>query len=166
MNKKNVSDLHLFLLWVRHDPTLLEKSAGKLLHCAVLIHIQDNNPPPCLPHLWENSLVHRTCWSPKQPAAHTEKSYSLNDSSPQVSCYFRSLSWKTPEADPGDGGQRDLVQESKERIDLGPLLLLRAVALVWHSDRDQHGQQEARDWVGAGLISDLLDLWNNLKPVF
>ena len=73
---------------------------------------------------------------------------------------------ETPEADPGDGGQRDLVQESKERIDLGPLLLLRAVALVWHSDRDQHGQQEARDWVGAGLISDLLDLWNNLKPVF
>ena len=37
---------------------------------------------------------------------------------------------ETPEADPGDGGQRDLVQESKERIDLGPLLLLRAVALV------------------------------------
>ena len=103
MNKKNVSDLHLFLLWVRHDPleaTLLGKSAGKLLHCAVLIHVQDNNPPPCLPHLGENSLVHRTCWSPKQPAAHTEKSYSLNDSSPQVSCYFRSLSWRNTRSRP------------------------------------------------------------------
>ena len=41
-----------------HDPleaTLL----GSLENCAVLIHVQDNNPPPCLPHLGEESLVHQ-----------------------------------------------------------------------------------------------------------
>ena len=51
-----------FLLSVRYDPLKairLEKSAGKLPHCAVLIHVQDNDPPPCLPHLGEESLVHQ-----------------------------------------------------------------------------------------------------------